>query len=43
LVIDAQVVGAIGATSPQDGVCAQAGVDALASACAARPGPEAAS
>jgi uncharacterized protein GlcG (DUF336 family) len=46
LLVDAAVVGAIGvsgATSQQDGVCAQAGVDALTRACAARPGPEAAS
>lgn len=39
LVIDGAVVGAIGvsgATSQQDGVCAQAGVEALAQACAGR-------
>jgi uncharacterized protein GlcG (DUF336 family) len=46
LVVDAAVVGAIGvsgATSQQDGVCAQAGVDALARACAVRRSPDVAS
>lgn len=44
LLVDGSVVGAIGvsgATSEQDGVCAQAGVDAFAAACnGPRPGLE---